>query len=166
MESFIINDVDVVLDGCHNDDSVKLFLAGLKEKYSDSKVLILFGAGMEKYLTDMLRHVFDSADSVLMVQSKHFKSLGEIDLVAATSESQKCLLQHCISRNLVDSSNSDIIRTDDIIFSPLPRRDEGTISERLNWAIEHSRLQLNHYKLSTLNQLTSFLFCEFITSHF
>jgi folylpolyglutamate synthase/dihydropteroate synthase len=144
MESFVLNDVTVVLDGCHNDDSTKLFLLGLKEKYSDCKLLVLFGAGMEKYLNDMLRHVFDHADSVLMVQSRHFKSLSEIDLVAATSESQKCLLQHCISKDIVDKANNDMITTNDIIFSPLPRRDEGTISERLNWAIEHSRSHFNY----------------------
>mmetsp|Transcript_26416 Transcript_26416/g.25296 ORF Transcript_26416/g.25296 Transcript_26416/m.25296 type:complete len:485 (+) Transcript_26416:195-1649(+) len=139
MENFVVNDVTVVLDGCHNDDSVKLFLLGLKEKYSDCKLLVLFGAGMEKYLNDMLRHVFDHADSVLMVQSKHFKSLAEIDLVEATLEGQKSKLQHYLSKDIVENSNNDKITTNDIIFSPLCRRDEGTISERLNWAIEHSR---------------------------
>lgn len=125
MESFNIDDVTVVLDGCHNDDSVRLFMLGLKEKYPESALLILFGAGMEKYLSDMLGHVFDSADSVLMVQSRHFKSLSEVDLVAAVDEK---------SRHLLQSSSSY-----SAVLPPADRIADGSISQRLLWSIQHSK---------------------------
>ena len=127
METFLIDDVTVVLDGCHNDDSVKLFMLGLKEKYHDSELLILFGAGMEKYLSDMLGHLFDHADSVLMVQSKHFKSVSEVDLVAAVSDRQRHLLQECV---LSKAS------------PPIDRVDSGSVSERLLWSINHARSEV------------------------
>lgn len=138
MESFTVDDVTVVLDGCHNDDSVKLFMLGLKEKYADSHLLILFGAGMEKYLSDMLGHLFDHADSVLMVQSRHFKSLSELDLVAGVTENQLHLLQECLT------SSSSLTATATTSSScqaspPSSRREEGSITERLQWSIKHAR---------------------------
>lgn len=125
MESFVINDVTVILDGCHNDDSVRQFIQGLKEKYPDSSLLVLFGAGMEKYLPEMLTHVFESADNVLMVQSRHFKSLPEEDLAAA-----------------VESRCQSMLITSDGRYSAtplLPRVTSGTVSERLMWSIQHAQ---------------------------
>lgn len=125
METFVIDNVTVVLDGCHNDDSVRLFMHGLKEKYPNESLLILFGAGMEKYLSDMLSHVFELASSVLMVQSSHFKSLSEIDLINAVTDSHSQLLQ----TSLPDCTAS----------KPIERAAKGTISERLMWSIEHAK---------------------------
>lgn len=146
MESFQIDDVTVVLDGCHNDDSVKQFMLGLKEKYPDCHLQILFGAGMEKYLSDMLRHLFDNANSVLMVQSRHFKSLSELDLIAAVKENDRYLLQQCRSTLPVESrSNSSNIGSINAVthttyaLPPSPRKEEGSVSDRLLWSIEQAR---------------------------
>lgn len=125
MERFVVNGVTLVLDGCHNDDSVRQFMLGLKEKYPDSSLIVLFGAGMEKYLPDMLGHVFESADSAVMVQSRHFKSLSEVDLVAAVDERY---------RNLLQSSSSSAQAP-----PPYDRQESGTISERLLWNIAHAK---------------------------
>ena len=125
METFLIENVTVVLDGCHNDDSVRLFMHGLREKYPKESLLILFGAGMEKYLSDMLSHVFELADTVLMVQSSHFKSLAETDLVNSVSSSNSQLLQTSISGCTASQ--------------PIERAAKGTISERLLWSIEHAK---------------------------
>jgi folylpolyglutamate synthase/dihydropteroate synthase len=146
METFLVDDVTVVLDGCHNDDSVKLFMEGLKQQYPGSSLLILFGAGMEKYLPDMLDHVFRTADSVLMVQSRHFKSLCEIDLISACSEAQRVLLQP-----LSDIKRSNTVRapynSSNLVTYPLPRNAAGTISERLHWAMEYARYLANTFFL-------------------
>ena len=125
MESFVINGVTVILDGCHNDDSVRQFMLGLKGKYPNSSILALFGAGMEKYLPEMLTHLFESADSVLMVQSRHFKSLPEEDLAAS-----------------VDVTRQNILMTASGMSSaspPSPRVSTGTVSERLMWSIQHAQ---------------------------
>lgn len=126
MESFVINGVTVILDGCHNDDSVRQFMLGLKEKYPDSSVLALFGAGMEKYLPEMLTHLFESADSVLMVQSRHFKSLPEEDLAAAVEVCR---------RNILMTSGASSASAP----PPSPRVTSGTVSERLIWSIQHAQ---------------------------
>jgi folylpolyglutamate synthase/dihydropteroate synthase len=125
MERFVLDGVTLILDGCHNDDSVRQFMLGLKEKYPDSSVIVLFGAGMEKYLPDMLGHVFESADSTVMVQSRHFKSLSEIDLVAAVDGRFRHLLQSSGSRSQAPP--------------PYDRQDSGTIAERLLWNIKHAK---------------------------
>lgn len=125
MERFVLDGVTLILDGCHNDDSVRQFMLGLREKYPDSSLVVLFGAGMEKYLPDMLGHVFEKADSTVMVQSRHFKSLSEIDLVAAVDERFRPLLQSSGSGSQAPS--------------PYNRQDSGTIAERLLWNIEHAK---------------------------
>lgn len=123
--------VTVILDGCHNGDSVKLFMLGLKEKYPNDKLLILFGAGMEKYLNDMLEHIFLTTDSVLMVQSRHFKSLCEKDLVDTVNEKYQ--------NNLLTSSASSLASSLVDLSPPLSRSSDGTVSKRLQWAIDYAR---------------------------
>lgn len=73
----------VVLDGAHNGDSVKLFLHGLRVAYPGRHIHVLFGAGLEKCLGDMLEELSSQCDSVCFVQSKHFKSASEQELRAA-----------------------------------------------------------------------------------
>jgi len=105
MEMFSYKKYQIILDGCHNGDSVKRFLAQVRKLYrkssdnnnnnnnnnnissgtsniDDSKnynisdcsidcsVLVLFGAGHDKCIHDMLTEVFkpNAADSVIMVK--------------------------------------------------------------------------------------------------
>ena len=105
MEMFSYKKYQIILDGCHNGDSVKRFLANVRKLYSkstgdnnnnnnnnissgtsniddrknynfsdcssDCSVLVLFGAGHDKCIHDMLTEVFkpnDAADSVIMVK--------------------------------------------------------------------------------------------------
>lgn len=52
----------IVLDGCHNQQSVHLFLQSLRELYPKHKILVLFGAGAEKSVDDMVVEVGAGAD--------------------------------------------------------------------------------------------------------
>ena len=123
METFCIAGTTVVLDGCHNDDSVFRFLTGLKAKYPGRKIRVLFGAGMEKHLGEMLQHVVSYADNVLMVQSRHFKSLGESDLVESVPmESRSCLVNEGQGQP-----------------APMARQPDGTVALRLRWAMDSER---------------------------
>jgi folylpolyglutamate synthase/dihydropteroate synthase len=72
----------VVLDGAHNGDSVKQFLLGLRKIYPKRQIHVLFGAGLEKNLDDMLAILAnkEQCDSVQFVQSKHFRAASETDL--------------------------------------------------------------------------------------
>jgi folylpolyglutamate synthase/dihydropteroate synthase len=107
------------MDGCHNDDSVFQFLTGLKSKYPGRKIRVLFGAGMEKHLGEMLQHVVSYADNVLMVQSRHFKSLGESDLVESVPmERRSCLVKEGQP-------------------TPMARQPDGTVALRLRWAMDN-----------------------------
>ena len=77
------NGVRVILDGAHNGDSVELFLKGLRNKYPNSQIYVLFGAGLEKQLDDMLKQLQQHANSVSFLQAKHFKAAAEQELVSA-----------------------------------------------------------------------------------
>jgi len=97
MEMFSYKKYQIILDGCHNGDSVKRFLANVRKLYSkssdnnnndnsssgtsniddstnynisDCSVLVFFGAGHDKCIHDMLTEVFkpNAADSVIMVK--------------------------------------------------------------------------------------------------
>jgi dihydrofolate synthase/folylpolyglutamate synthase len=57
----------VVLDGAHNGDSVKLFLRGLRVAYPGRHIHVLFGAGLEKCLGDMLAELSTQCDTVCFV---------------------------------------------------------------------------------------------------
>lgn len=72
----------IVLDGCHNGDSIQVFLQSLAEKYPDHQKLIVFGAGMEKSIDMMIRALFLHSDKVVFVQSQHFKSYTEAQLLS------------------------------------------------------------------------------------
>ena len=72
----------VVLDGAHNGNSVQMFLAGLRERYPGRHVHVIFGAGLEKCVEDMLSEIHANCDSVCLVQSRHFKAASEMDLHA------------------------------------------------------------------------------------
>ena len=129
MESFRVNrpalyagsdappgDATVVLDGAHNGDSVNLFLKGLREAYPNRHIRVLFGAGMEKALNDMLQAVEMHADSVVFVQSRHFKAASEQELHAAA-------IKEGYTLRYPPHSN------------PLSRTGDGTVARRLKDAI-------------------------------
>lgn len=65
---------------CHNGDSVEKFLRNLKKMYHSKRIIVLFGAGSEKCVDDMLLPVTSYCDELLFIQSKHFKSLAETEL--------------------------------------------------------------------------------------
>mmetsp|Transcript_27711 Transcript_27711/g.46553 ORF Transcript_27711/g.46553 Transcript_27711/m.46553 type:complete len:487 (-) Transcript_27711:1033-2493(-) len=82
MERFRLRGTTVVLDGAHNGDSVRSFLRDLHMLYPQSEILVLFGAGQDKCLNDMIRELFSVALKVMMVQSKHFRALSEHELLS------------------------------------------------------------------------------------
>jgi len=82
MENLRFLNQTIILDGCHNGDSVKLFLQSLHEAYPTHQKVIMFGAGIEKSVDVMVDFLFQYADKVHLVQSKHFKSYTEGQLLA------------------------------------------------------------------------------------
>lgn len=93
MEKFSYSGFTVVLDGCHNGDSVRKFLSSLRAKYGDShRIVAVFGAGLEKSVGDMLEHLWVYPDALLMVQSKHFRSMTEQELLDRVPEDQRSKL--------------------------------------------------------------------------
>ncbi len=115
-----VSEVTVVLDGAHNGDSVELFLKGLRTKYPGREITVLFGAGLEKQLDDMLSQLQSSADSIVFLQSKHFKSASEQELETA---SKKAGFSLPISP---------------LYSPPKDKIDGGTVYHRLQSAILHS----------------------------
>jgi len=106
----------VVLDGAHNGDSVKLFLQGLRSAYPGRHIHVLFGAGLEKCLGDMLTELSAQSDTVCFVQSKHFKAASEQELHDAAVRAGYSLPipAHC---------------------TPQPRSTASTVGARLKAAI-------------------------------
>lgn len=92
MERFSYLGRTVVLDGCHNGNSMEKFLKGLRSSYEGKRVMVLFGAGHEKCLIDMVDRLFAHADQVTMVQSKHFRAHTEVDLLKQVPEGRVHLL--------------------------------------------------------------------------
>lgn len=84
MESFVAHNVEFVVDGCHNGQSVQLFLAGLRRLHCDKTIIVVFGGGKDKSLKDMLSHLFAEADHVVFSRSSHFRAASERDLIDAT----------------------------------------------------------------------------------
>lgn len=124
----------VILDGCHNGESVQKFVAALKEKYGgESEILLLFGAGAEKCMADMLSSVLEYGDKVLMVQSRHFKSLSEKDLCALAKEVS------VYDSKVLKSSTGMLELHFQSLLPPSERVEHGTVQDRLNWAIEYSK---------------------------
>lgn len=115
MELFDFKNFEIILDGAHNGDSVELFLNGLKAKYIGSKILVLFGAGMEKSVHEMIDIVFSLADNVVIVQAQHFKAINEEKLLG--------MIPNEVSSKL-------------IIPPKLDSNVKSTVGERMFWAID------------------------------
>lgn len=62
METFTVDGIPVILDGCHNHQSVHLFIKSLRSLYPNQEIILLFGAGAEKCVDDMVEEVTNSAD--------------------------------------------------------------------------------------------------------
>lgn len=150
MDTFVLTGTTLVLDGCHNGESVQSFLTSLRSIHlqpppsSPAELLVLFGAGAEKCVCDMLGHVFTAADKVLFVQSKHFKALAESDLVDMVSTSHPDLLAKLVnsrspnSRTLASISKYAAEVEDLDCETSSERVADGTIRSRLDWALEYS----------------------------
>lgn len=80
MEKFNLVPNPIILDGCHNGESVDLFLKAVRQQYPNHRLWTFFGAGMEKCLDSMLQNIALNSDSITLVQSSHFKSLSEKNL--------------------------------------------------------------------------------------
>lgn len=70
----------MIIDGCHNGDSVNLFLNEVRRKFPNRKILTVLGVGLEKCLGDILREVSVLSDEIILTQSNHFKALSETEL--------------------------------------------------------------------------------------
>lgn len=145
MERFRMGDgFDVVLDGCHNGDSVHQFVRGLAKKFPDRRLVLLFGAGLEKCLDTMLQELLlapssrrGTAPSLLMLQSRHFKSLSEHDLLVRIPAEER-------ARRVVGLTPEQMRDP-----SSLARQAGGTVGARLQWAIDHYRAS-NRYVATLL----------------
>lgn len=122
----------VVLDGCHNGDSVKRFLSGMRQKYPDKRLLVLFGAGHDKCLSDMMTNLLEQADEVIMVQSKHFRAISEKELLSSVPESRRHVI-HAIQQDLLLSSGGNDHAVNLV--------EQPTLGDRLQWAVENSKLE-------------------------
>lgn len=116
METFQVNGVTLILDGSHNGDSVQLFLEGVKKNYPGRSVRVLFGGGLEKCLEDMMLQVYTHADSVVFLQSSHFKSASEQELYDA-----------------MNAAGYDIAMP--LGCKPLKKVEGGTIPQRIQEAL-------------------------------
>lgn len=102
------------------------FLSNLKNRNPSSLIVTLFGVGHEKCISEMLMHALGYSDLLLLVQSKHFKAMSEIDLFSLA----------------ISVANSDgvctdkLIQTNPAIAAASNKVPTGTIDMRLNWAIE------------------------------
>jgi len=117
MEEFKMDGVKFVLDGCHNGDSVRHFLLGLQKAYPDHAIIVLFGAGKEKCVNDMLTMLINMVDSIVLTQSKHFKSCPEIELCSMLSDTNK-LIDH---------------------IKPAEYTESGTVNNRMEWILNESK---------------------------
>ena len=54
-----------------------LFIQGLRKRYRESQIWMIFGCGQEKNFRDMVAEVI-SCDKIMLVRSSHFKSIGII----------------------------------------------------------------------------------------
>jgi len=108
MEKITFLNQTIILDGCHNGDSVKVFLQSLHEAYPRHQKVVLFGAGIEKCADEMVNILFQHADRVHLVQSKHFKSYTEAQLLAKVPKSMasKVVYQPPMDISLVDNQRA------------------------------------------------------------
>jgi folylpolyglutamate synthase/dihydropteroate synthase len=72
----------IVIDGCHNRHSILMFLQGLRSRFPSCHIKVLFGAGMDKTVDDMLNVLSEHADSVQFIQSAHFRAVPVKDLTS------------------------------------------------------------------------------------
>ncbi len=77
----------VVLDGAHNGASIVAALAGLREEYSPERIVVLFGAAVEKDIPAMVRAVLDGADTMILTESGNPRQglLSEVESAVRSS---------------------------------------------------------------------------------
>jgi len=121
----------VVLDGCHNGDSMERFLKGLRTTYEGKRIVVLFGAGHDKCLTDMMDRLFVHADQVLMVQSKHFRAHSEAELLQRVPQGRAHILDATVHG--VQGQEEGEEKGENVAVS-VPRRH--SLGERLQHAVE------------------------------
>lgn len=138
----------VVLDGCHNGDSVEKFLKSLRQRFKGSKIITLFGAGQEKSLNDMLPPLMELSDSVLMVQSKHFRSLSEIELI----EKASAIALNSGNGEEEDHGETTKLHRLESTAPPFQRVDAGTVGARLQECLDYFSAQEIDGELSSLQQ--------------
>ena len=74
-------DVTIVLDGCHNGKSVELCMSGLRSHFENCDLWILFGAGLDKCILDMMQDIGNQADKLIFAQASHFRAFSEEQLL-------------------------------------------------------------------------------------
>lgn len=158
MERFRLGEgLDVVLDGCHNGDSVHQFVRDLARKFHDKRIVILFGAGLEKCLDTMLQELLSAPrssrgmlPSLLMLQSRHFKSLSEHELLMRIPPAER-------ASRVVGLSDEELADS-----SALVRQAGGTVGPRLQWAIDHYGLSPSSPTSSSNRRYVQFVVVVFV----
>jgi folylpolyglutamate synthase/dihydropteroate synthase len=108
---------------------VEKFLKGLRGMYPGKQLLVLFGAGHEKCLKDMMSVLLEEADEVMMVQSTHFRAMTErelLDLVPA----EKGSVIHALQRERVGAKSSADGAAEGKVHAAV------SLGERLQYAVE------------------------------
>ena len=93
--------------------------------YNSKRIIVLFGAGSEKCIDDMLLPVTSHSDELLLVQSKHFKSLSESQLY------QQLVVGFDKSKLVLKSGDYK------------ERQAHGTINERVDWILQRRNSDAN-----------------------
>lgn len=117
METFEVGGNTIILDGCHNGDSMQLFLEGVRKLYPKRHLRVLFGGGIEKCIEDMLLQVYTHADSVVYLQSGHFKAASEKELAGAMA-----------------SAGYDVAMP--LGCAPLEKQNGGTVERRMKEIVD------------------------------
>lgn len=125
MERFDYRGQTVVLDGCHNGYSMESFLRGMRVSHPDKRLLVLFGAGQDKSVTDMVRTLLSEADEVMMVRSKHFRAIPEAELVAKVPEERRQVLHELQRSGLGGQSETKVGEA------------ACSVGDRLQYAVDH-----------------------------
>lgn len=128
MERLLYSGHTVVLDGCHNGDSMERFLKGLRSTYEGKRIVVLFGAGHDKCLTDMIDRLFVHADSVIMVQSKHFRAHTEAELLQRVPQGRAHILDAFVHGALEKQADQGV--------NGASNARRHTLGERLQHAVE------------------------------
>jgi folylpolyglutamate synthase/dihydropteroate synthase len=122
LERFAVNPTTtVVIDGCHNGDSLRKFLEDLRSLYPNRGITMVFGAGHEKCVSEMIDVLFDTkgADRVLMVASKHFRAMSEDELM------QHVPVSVCARTKLFPIQKTETLEAKEL-------------GQRLQWAIDNN----------------------------